>query len=624
MGKIGTFILSVLLMQQLHAQENVIDTLMSVPAHPRLLMTMGEEQMIRQAVRSDKTWEGIHQAILHQCDSLVKLAPSERVMEGIRLDRDRLCLYRVFYLSYAWRITHEKKYFDQAEKELMAICHFKDWNPTHYLDVVELTMAAAIGYDWLYNELSVSDRETLRSSIIHKGILTSYDTSYHAYRKWLSVTNNWNQVCNTGISYGAMAIYDTDPAFARQVINRSIKSIVISMKDYEPDGAYAESYSYWGYGSTYNVLFIEGLQKMFGKDFGLGRQSGFMRSAGYMENMIGPSGEVFNYSDAGPMATLQPAMFWFARRFKNPSLLWQERRFVSGPALQPQLSYRFLPLALLWGSGTDVLHVPPPSARMWVGAGRNPVALMRTSWTDPGAIFVGVKGGSPSVTHGHMDVGSFVMEAEGVRWAMDFGYQDYNSLESKNIDLWEDRQGGQRWQVFRYVNQAHSTLTVNDQEQRVKGHADLTGCGADGSSFMAAKIGLSALYEGQLAAANRGVAICDKRYVVVRDEVKAGDSDAVVRWSMLTPAKVRITGRDRAELTLNGKKLSLIVEGTAPVEVRTWVTDPPPHDYDTPNPGTVIIGFLSHIGAGEKATFNVYLVPDGAAIKPVKSLAEWK
>jgi hypothetical protein len=261
---------------------------------------------------------------------------------------------------------------------------------------------------------------------------------------------------------------------------------------------------------------------------------------------------------------------------------------------------------------------------MWVGAGRNPVALMRTSWTDTGAIFVGVKGGSPSITHGHMDAGSFVMEAEGVRWAMDFGYQDYNSLESKNIDLWEDRQGGQRWQVFRYINQAHNTLTVNDQEQRVQGHADLTGCGMDGSSFMGAKIGLSGLYEGQLAAVNRGVAICDKRYVVVRDEVEAGDSAADVRWSMLTPAAVHITGSDRAELTLDGKKLSLIVEGTAPFEMRTWVTDPPPHDYDTPNPGTVIVGFVAHVGAGKKAAFNVYLVPAGASTTPVKSLAEWK
>ena len=70
------------------------------------------------------------------------------------------------------------------------------------------------------------------------------------------------------------------------------------------------------------------------------------------------------------------------------------------------------------------------SKKMWVGQGKNPVALMRTSWTDTNAIYVAMKGGSPSVNHGHMDVGSFIMEANGERWAMDFGMQDYNSLET--------------------------------------------------------------------------------------------------------------------------------------------------------------------------------------------------
>ena len=592
-----------------------------VPPHPRLLMSLEDEQRIRQAVQTDGVWQGVHEAILGRCDSLLQLPVSERVMEGLRLDANRWCLYRVFYLSYAWRITKDKKYFVKAEQELLAICGWKDWNPSHYLDVAELTMAAAIGYDWLYDDLPLSSREIFRDAIIHKGILTSYDTSYHAYRKWLSVTNNWNQVCNTGISYGAMAIYDTDSVFARRVIDRSVKSIVISMGDYEPDGAYAEGYGYWGYGTTYNVLFIEGLRKMFGTDSGLSSHKGFMKSAGYILNIVGPTGKCFNYSDVAEGATLQPAMFWFARQEQDPSLLWQERRYISGPALRAQLSYRYLPLVLLWGCGVDMKGIKAPASVAWVGEGRNPVALMRTSWTDTNAIFIGVKGGSPSVTHGHMDAGGFVMDAEGVRWAMDFGYQNYNSLESRNIDLWEDRQGGQRWQVFRYTNQVHNTLTVNGQEQKVKGNARLVGVGK-GKAFIGAKVELTSLYK--LAYAERGIAVCEGRYVVVRDEVVAGDSIAVVRWSMLTPAAVSITGADRAELTQYGKKLMLVVDATMPVDMRTWVTDPPPHDYDSPNPGTVVVGFEARLPAGGKGSFNVFLIPEGVKVKPVKTLALWK
>ena len=41
------------------------------------------------------------------------------------------------------------------------------------------------------------------------------------------------------------------------------------MKDYGPDGAYPEGYGYWGYGTSFNVMFLSAVEKLFGKDFGL-------------------------------------------------------------------------------------------------------------------------------------------------------------------------------------------------------------------------------------------------------------------------------------------------------------------------------------------------------------------
>ena len=37
-----------------------------------------------------------------------------------------------------------------------------------------------------------------------------------------------------------------------------------------------------------------------------------------------------------------------------------------------------------------------------MGQGANPVCMMRTSWADSNALFLGFKAGSPSVNHGHM------------------------------------------------------------------------------------------------------------------------------------------------------------------------------------------------------------------------------
>ena len=114
-------------------------------------------------------------------------------------------------------------------------------------------------------------------------------------------------------------------------------------------------------------------------------------------------------------------MFYFAEKTRDPSLLWTERATLMRSDARRLARNRLLPAAMVFGRGIDIATASPPARTTWSGGGKNPVAMMRTSWTDPAAIFVGVKGGSASDNHAHMDAGSFVMEADGVRWAMDFG-----------------------------------------------------------------------------------------------------------------------------------------------------------------------------------------------------------
>ncbi|RPI22865.1 MAG: heparinase, partial [Acidobacteria bacterium] len=245
-------------------------------------------------------------------------------------------------------------------------------------------------------------------------------------------------------------------------------------------------------------------------------------------------------------------------------------------------------------------------------------------WTEPGAIFVGVKGGSASVNHAHMDIGSFVMEADGIRWAMDFGSQDYHSLESKGVDLWGREQDSQRWQVFRYNNLVHNTLTIDGQLQQASGFAPINRHSAD-PRLMHAQVDLTKIYEGQISKAERGVGIVDGRYVVVRDELETREKETTVRWTLLTPAEVTITGANSAELSLDGRKLRLEVREPAKVAMKTWSTNPP-HDYDAPNPGTTLVGFEAVLPAKKRVAAVVLLIPEGVnkpAVKDLGALASW-
>jgi hypothetical protein len=590
--------------------------------HPRILLFKGEEKTLKKNISANATWSKIQQAILNESGNLITVAPIQRIQIGRRLlDKSREALRRMFFLSYAYRITGNNKYAQRGEKELLTIAGFSDWNPSHFLDVAEMTMAMAIGYDWLYDQLSPTSRSIIKEAILKKGLEPSLDSKYNS---WLKVEHNWNQVCNAGMTYGAIAIYEDQPVLAKQIINRAIDAITLPMKDYAPDGVYPEGYGYWGYGTSFNVMFISAVEKLFGKDFGLSQMPGFLHTASFLENMTGTTGKPFNYSDAGSNGGLHPAMFWFAAKTKDPSLLWVERNYLNGNP-QKYIDDRLLPATMLWSNGVDMNKIIPPKSIMWVGQGKNPVALMRTSWTDTNAIYIAMKGGSVSINHAHMDIGSFVMDADGVRWAMDFGSQDYESLESKGIQVFGRTQDAQRWTIFRYTNLVHNTLTINNQHQNVTGHAPIISSGTN-PSFMNAVTDLSEIYNGSVAKANRGIAIVDKSYVVVRDEIETMDSSTTIRWTMLTPAAVKITAANKAELTQKDKKLILHVEASSNIVMKTWSTDPP-NSYDAPNPGTALVGFEITVPPHTKAAWNVKLIPERAlsnAIKKIQPLKNWK
>lgn len=601
------------------AQQSVTELVHSMSAqHPRLLLLKGEETLINQQVKKHAEWNNVHQAILAECDKLVNEKTLERIQTGKRLlSVSRECLRRVFQLSYAYRTTGDQKYLKRAESEMLAVSGFTDWNPSHFLDVAEMTLGVAIGYDWLYDKLPEESRLKIRQAIREKGIDPSYDKKYNWF---LSSDNNWNQVCNAGMVFGVLAIAEHEPDLAEKTITRALESLPKAVKPaYHPDGAYPEGFGYWEYGTSFNVLLVSVLEKVLGSDFGLSQSSGFLKTADFFQNLVGPTGLAHNWGDSGLKNGLSPAMFWFAGKNDDPTLLWSQRNMMSSKNVR-FVGNRLLPAMLIWGAKADLEKVKAPVHKVWIGQGPSPVALMRTSWTDPNAIFVGVKAGSPSVSHAHMDIGSFVIDAQGERWASDFGMQDYNSLETKGVDLWNKAQNSQRWEVFRLNNFAHNTLTFDGQLQNVKGYAKIDARSQD-EAQPAVTMDISQIYKDQVAEAKRGIAIQDQKYVVVRDEIKTLDKPVKMRWNLLTAAQVKIIDGKTVELTKNGKKMLLKFETKAKIEIKIWPTTPT-HDYDAANPDTQFVGFEVEIPASSSESFNAYFTTDGK-VKPARALTAW-
>ena len=204
-----------------------------------------------------------------------------------------------------------------------------------------------------------------------------------------------------------------------------------------------------------------------------------------------------------------------------------------------------------------------------------------------------------------MDIGSFVLEARGVRWSMDLGAQDYNGLEQRGIALWSNAQNSERWKIFRYHNRAHSTLLVNDEEQVVASKAAISDISADPRDACAT-VDLTETYAGQLTRAVRRFALSQDGRVTIQDDLKAADSRAHIRWGMVTAAKLNPDGPGKAWLEQNGKRMRMEILSPANAAIKSWPADPP-RDYDAPNPGVSIVGFEQDLKAGDSVILKISL-----------------
>tara|TARA_B100001971_G_scaffold215152_1_gene258424 strand:+ start:14550 stop:15500 length:951 start_codon:yes stop_codon:yes gene_type:complete len=305
-------------------------------------------------------------------------------------------------------------------------------------------------------------------------------------------------------------------------------------------------------------------------------------------------------------------------------LLWQERqnlkKFNDGKRSVAS-DKRLLPLLLVWAEPTVAESLVPEHLH-WTGSGETPVAFHRSSWTDPKASFVAIKGGSPSVGHAHMDVGQFVMESDGVRWAVDLGTQPYHELEAAGLNIWGKVD---RWKVFRFGNMSHSVLVLDEQPQVIEGAAAIVDSESNGMLSYSI-IDSSELYGGQLKSAHRGVALHPNGAVQIEDQIETLQKQAEVRWAMVTYAKVTIESARRATLRQDGEVLSLEVVAPVDVQLEIFEIAQPPNDYDTPNPGAKMIGFTLSLKPSAKEThIRVVLIPGGpdAAGQNFPAMTDW-
>lgn len=580
--------------------------------HPRLLASKKDFKRLRHAVKTNPVLGQWYQTVYEKAVRIVDEPVCRyEIPDGLRLlATSRKVVFRIYTLGMAWQISGEKRFADRAWLELQAAGEFKDWNPRHFLDTAEMTHAFGIGYDWFFDYWTPEQRAFLRKAMIEKGLQPGLNIERkHAY--WSVFNFNWNQVCNGGLSMGALAIADEEPAVCGEFLHDSLESIQLAMSSFAPDGGWNEGPGYWNYATSYNVTILAGLESALGTDFGLSDFPGFSETGLFPIYMTSPAGHVFDFADSHDNVEECPQLFWLAHRFKRPEFAAAMQRTATGTVPE-----------LLWYVPSDpdsIFRLPLDKYFRHAET-----VTLQGDWRDRNATYVAFKAGSNRADHAHLDLGSFVLDANGERWAVDLGADDYNLPGYFNF-----REG--RWNYYRLRAEGHNTLVfgvdgTNGPDQNID--ADTKIIQFVSRSERAFGIAdLSPAYIDKARSVRRGIELVGRTNVVIEDEIQC-DASTTLYWFMHTPAAIRLDGRD-ATLARHGKRLYARILSPSDARFTKMDAEPlsaSPHPArQAENPGISKLAIrLDHVTTTRIAVLFSPKLDDANADIPVTPLADWR
>ena len=540
-----TIIVSICHMTSAAAEQAAVDPSVVLKtldkSHPRLMLKDKDLERLKELYTEDKVLQKCVKDVIEKADDCAgKSMLTYRKIGPRLLSVSRECLRRIYALGLAYRWTGEEKYAGKAVDNMLTVCAFEDWNPSHFLDTAEMSHAVGLGYDWLYSYMDAGTREKIKAGLIKNGLepgLTAYKKSW-----WVRSEHNWNQVCNGGLIVGALAIAESDPQYAEQIVAAAVHSLPLAIKSYGPDGAWGEGPGYWSYATHYTAYGLAALQSALGSDFGLLQIEGLAQAGDFPIYTAGPTGYYLNLADVGTKSSRRtlPCLFWLARTYDKPLYADDERAILTKRNASPQ--------HVVW-------YMPEPGGKLPARdldryfRGPVEVAVFRSAWDNPEALWVGVKAGYNQVNHGHLDLGNFELDALGVRWVRDLGSDNYNLP-----GYWDGKRGGRRWNYYRLNSKSHSVPLLGGENQDPMATSKFIKFESKKSSAFAL-IDLTSAYENFAKKVTRGIAMLDGREaVLIQDEFEI-EKPCELIWAITTDAEISLEKEWIARITIDGKEL---------------------------------------------------------------------
>ena len=479
----------------------------SLAPHPRLMLRSGDITAMRAARAISPSARQAHERIVAAAEQVVA---REVVAHPLSITTQEI-FEDIFYLSYSYLTTDDMRYARRAEQEMLAVCKLPDWNPSSPDDVATLTMALAIGYDWLYRALPVHSRSIIGTTIYEKGLLVADELTMS------------ESIGNIGILFGALATADRSPEYCQMLVAKYVEANekVLSAKN-----NLVTNIDQWSREAALQAMYSATMKSALDIEPSSSVVESFAQGAEALCYMVAPSNLYYNYGGSSAEANAIAAKYWVAQKSNNTSLVAVDERLATQGHFVEDFT---LPLYMLFASGQELSKLRMPHAKLYRGA--DEMVIYHSGW-DADDTYLAIKGGNAE------SAGEYVFESGGVRWTSLTGGVDGRLV----IDgVSSDGQGEARVREVVEASRRHGAV-----------------------------IDLSALYSAQATSVVRSIELGKGDRLVVTDNISCGSQPASIEWSITTAAEAEVVAANTIKLTSMGKTLFLRVRSRGQSVAKVW------------------------------------------------------
>lgn len=421
-------------------------------------------------------YDSIYETLNRRCSLILETAPVTEAQWrslwqqgawGSALLAARTTQGRILDLLIAHHIKPNAAYKSRAIEELKALVSWTTWvDPCHGhlsadLCTAEAAVAAVIGLDWLWEDLSAPDRLRVLKAIRTKAI-APYRQGVKEQAFWYNTYCNWNAVVNGGCGLAALALGDEDPDAmeAYQWARTGLKRFYAALGR---EGGWDEGTGYWGYAMRYALLLAEAVSRLE-DDQSLLHQRG-MDATGLFGVYFTPNGQPASFGDNASVP-LCGTLYLLTKHFGTKPLTWwldtySFRRDVSTSGWSAAgLAMLFRPID---AEVTKTPDLSPLKVFHEIGW-----AAMADAWPRP-AMYVAAKTGDLAANHSQHDMNSIQLQVDGEMLLVDLGHPPYSDRYFSD----------ERDSFYEVQAQAHNTIVVAERDHLIEAQGSIAEARSD-------------------------------------------------------------------------------------------------------------------------------------------------